>query len=70
MHYIKETKAFCRHQLTISFIIFSFFSNGVYEPEEHEYTFGKSLVLAVGSLTQRGWSVVPNKIAARTVFFM
>lgn len=46
------------------------FSNGAYEPEEDEYTLGKSIIFALSSLTLRGWSMVPNKIAARIVFVM
>ena len=35
-----------------------------------EFTWIKSSILVLSSLTQRGWSVAPTTLATRIVFFM
>ena len=45
-----------------------FFRNGAHEPEYQEFTWGKSVVFALSSLTLRGWSMTPSKMAAQIAF--
>ena len=47
-----------------------YLSCGDKEKNRHEFTWIKSSILVLSSLTQRGWSVVPTKLAPRCVFFM
>ena len=53
------------------FVLFVFYSFGMKEDNYFEYTWGKSIVLAMSALTQRGTeSGTPDSIGARISFFM
>ena len=53
------------------FVLFVFYSFGMKEDNYFEYTWGKSIVLAMSALTQRGTeSGTPDSIGARISFFV
>ena len=41
-----------------------------HEPEKHEFTWGKSQVFVLSSLTMRGWSVSPKTYSSKCVFIV
>ena len=45
-------------------------STGIKEPYYSEFTWSKSLVLAFGGLTLRGWNKTPEKTSTRIAFIM
>ena len=44
-------------------------SVGQKEDHYQEYTWGKSVVLALSAMSLRGWNVTPNKTSSRIAFF-
>ena len=54
------------------FMNFNVFLNsyGEKDPGFHEFTWIKSSVFVLSSLTTRGWSVTPTTNAARMTFFV
>ena len=45
------------------------YSYDVIDSEQHEFTCGKSIIFALGSLTLRSWSSQPSEKASRIIFF-
>ena len=56
--------------LIYSLYVLIYFSCGDKEKNIHEFTWIKSTIFVLSSLTQRGWSVAPTTLATRFAFFM
>ena len=52
-------------------IVYSLGKKGKNDPSRNEFTWIKSIVFVLGSMTQRGWDCTPNgNDAARISFFV
>ena len=51
------------------YYIFYNYRFGRRDPAHHEFTLGKSYIYLCSTLTMRGWSILPSKLAAQLALF-